>query len=476
MATLPPFAADDLDRALGLAAPRMRALLTGAAGRVTSPLPLAEVARRFAGRLPDEPVPWPELERRFDEDFLPHTLRLHHAGYAGHQVAVPLPLAAALDGLVGLLNQMASLSDMAPSGVMVERQVVRSLAHLIGFDERADGVCTSGGSVSNLIAILAARNRHFPKAWQAGCAGLRPRAFIAADAHYSVLRAFGITGLGTDALCPVAADNAGRMVVAELAAAVQRAQRVGEQPFLVVAGAPNTPLGAFDPLREVAAVCRAHGLWLHVDAAHGGGLLFSDRLRGLLDGIEMADSVSMDGHKMLYQPSSQGWVLFREGGNAYGAFRQEVPYLLGPDGQDTGFDAIGKSLQCTRRLDALKLWACWQAYGRRAFGEWGERCVAAARAFHRGLADHPDFEPVHTPACNVVCFRARHPRGGHVDAFHDAIRAKLLEQGRGWVVLTTFRGQRLLRTAWMNPTQGEAEAQALVDALAAARQAVLAVR
>jgi len=454
----------------------MRALLAGAEGRVTSPLPLPEIARRFAGRLPDDPVPWAALERCFDEDFLPHVLRLHHTGYAGHQVAVPLPLAAALDGLVGLLNQMASLSDMAPSGVMVERQVVRSLAHVIGFDERADGVCTSGGSVSNLIAILAARNRHFPEVWQGGCAASRPRAFIAADAHYSVLRAFGISGLGTDALCPVPADSGGRMVVGELAAAVKRAQRAGEHPFLVVAGAPNTPLGAFDPLREIAEVCRSHGLWLHVDAAHGGGFLFSDRLRGALDGIAMADSVSMDGHKMLYQPSSQGWVVFRDGGDAYGAFRQEVPYLLGPDGQDTGFDAIGKSLQCTRRLDALKLWACWQAYGRRAFGDWGERCVAAASAFHQRLVEHPDFEPVHEPACNIVCFRARHPRGGHVDTFHDAIRAKLLEQGRGWVVLTTFRGQRLLRTAWMNPTQGEAEALALVDTLAAARQAVLAVR
>jgi L-2,4-diaminobutyrate decarboxylase len=468
-----PFAPADLDRALALVVPRMRALLASNGGRVTSSLPLPEIARRFTGGLPDEPVPWPDLARRLDEDFLPHTLRMHHPGYAGHQVAVPLPLAAALDGLVGLLNQMASLSDMAPSGVMVERQVVRSLAQLVGFDERADGVCTSGGSVSNLIAILAARNRRFPDAWQRGCADQRPRAFIAADAHYSVLRAFGIAGLGTDALCPVPADGAGRMVVAELAAAIERARLAGERPFLVVAGAPNTPLGAFDPLREIAEVCRRSGLWLHVDAAHGGGFLFSDRLRGLLTGIEMADSVSMDGHKMLYQPSSQGWIVFREGGNAYGAFRQAVPYLLGPDGQDTDFDAIGKSLQCTRRLDALKLWACWQAYGRRAFGEWGERCVAAAAAFHHHLAQHPDFAPVHEPACNIVCFRAHHPAGGHVDAFHDAIRAKLLEHGRGWVVLTTYRGQRLLRTAWMNPTQGEPEALALVGALAAAREAAL---
>ncbi|MGD2063453.1 MAG: pyridoxal-dependent decarboxylase, partial [Nitrospirota bacterium] len=346
----------------------MRALLAEAEGRITSPLPLVEIAPRFAGLLPDEPLPWAELERRLDEDFLLHTLRLHHNGYAGHQVAVPLPLAAAVDGLVALLNQMAALSDMAPSGAMVERQVVRSLAHLIGFDARADGVCTSGGSVSNLIAILAARSHHFPEVWQAGCAGLRPRAFISEDAHYSVLRAFGIIGLGTDCLRSVATDAVGRMVVADLAAAIAESAREGARPFLVVAGAPNTPLGAFDPLPEIAGLCREQGLWLHVDAAHGGGFLFSDRLRSRLSGIDGADSVSMDGHKMLFQPSSQGWVLFREGGNAYGAFRQAVPYLLGPDGQDTAFDAIGKSLQCTRRLDALKLWVCWQAYGRSAFG------------------------------------------------------------------------------------------------------------
>lgn len=473
MTAVPPFAPDDLARALALVEPRMRALLAEAEGRITSPLPLAEIARRFAGRLPDEPLPWVELQRRLDEDFLPHTLRLHHAGYAGHQVAVPLPLAAAVDGLVALLNQMAALSDMAPSGAMVERQVVRSLAHLIGFGDRADGVCTSGGSVSNLIAILAARNRHFPEVWKSGCDGIRPRAFISEDAHYSVLRAFGITGFGTDCLRSIATDGAGRMVVADLAAALAESLRVGECPFLVVAGAPNTPLGAFDSLPDIADLCRDHGLWLHVDAAHGGGFLFSDRLRSWLAGIEAADSVSMDGHKMLFQPSSQGWLLFRDGGNAYGAFRQAVPYLLGPDGQDTVFDAIGKSLQCTRRLDALKLWVCWQAYGRNAFGGWVEQCVAAARTFHRLLVGHADFEPVHEPACNIVCFRARHPSGHHVDRFHDAIRARLLEEGRGWVVLTTYHGQRLLRTAWMNPTQGEAEAAALVDALAAARRSVL---
>jgi L-2,4-diaminobutyrate decarboxylase len=474
VATTSPFSPDDLDRALALVEPRMRSLLVEAEGRITSPLPLAVVARRFAGVLPDEPLSWPELERRLDEDVLRHTLRLHHRGYAGHQVAVPLPLAAAVDGLAALLNQMAALSDMAPSGAMVERQVVRSLAHLVGFDERADGVCTSGGSVSNLIAILAARNQHFPEIWQGGSVGIRPRAFISEDAHYSVSRAFGITGLGTDCVRPIAANGAGEMVVADLATAIGDSLRAGERPFLVVAGAPNTPIGAFDPLPEIADVCREHDLWLHVDAAHGGGFLFSDRLRTWLDGLARADSVSMDGHKMLFQPSSQGWVLFRDGGNAYRAFRQAVPYLLGPDGQDTAFDAIGKSLQCTRRLDALKLWVSWQAYGRKAFGDWVEQCVAAARAFHRLLAEHGDFESIHEPACNIVCFRARHPNGDHVDGFHDEIRAKLLQQGRGWVVLTTYRGQRLLRTAWMNPTQGEAEAAALVDALAVARASVLA--
>lgn len=474
MSPKPPYSLDELDAALAAVVPRMRALL-GEPGRITTPLTLSELAQRFAGLLPEEGGGWEGVGRLLDRDLLPHSLRMHHPGYAGHQVAVPLPAAAVVDGLLGLLNPMASLSDMAPSGVMVERQVVRSLAALIGFDPAAaDGVCTSGGTVSNLIAVLAARSRAFPEAWEAGVSGRRLRAFCSEDVHYSVRRAFGVGGMGTDALVPVATDGAGRMRVDRLAAAIDAARRAGDAPFLVVAGAPSTPIGAFDPIGEVAAVAEAEGLWLHVDAAHGGGLLFSDRLRGLLDGVAQADSLSMDGHKMVYQPSSQGWLLFRRGADADGAFRQQVPYLLGPDGADRGFDAIGKSLQCTRRLDALKLWATWHLYGSRTFGRWAEQCVAAARLFHRQLADHPDFEPVHEPACNVVCFRARHPSGRHVDAFHDAIRARLLEQGRAWVVLTTWRGERLLRTSWMNPTQGEAEVAGVVEALAAARVSLLA--
>ncbi len=470
---LPPYSPDDLDRALTAVVPRMRALLDEP-GRVTTPLSLPELARRFTGLLPEEGAGWEEVERRLDADLLPHALRMHHPGYAGHQVAVPLPAAAAIDGLLGLLNPMASLSDMAPSGVMVERQVVRSLTALAGFDPAtADGVCTSGGTVSNLIAVLAARNRAFPDAWEGGVGETRPRAFCSEDVHYSVRRAFGICGLGTEALTPVATDAAGQMRVDRLRSAIDAARQGGETPFLVVAGAPSTPIGAFDPIAALGEVARAEGLWLHVDAAHGGGLLFSDELRPLLAGVEGADSLSMDGHKMVYQPSSQGWLLFRRGADAYGAFRQQVPYLLGPDGAGTDFDAIGKSLQCTRRLNALKLWVTWHLYGRRTLGIWAERCVAAARRFHRLLAEHPDFEPIHDPACNIVCFRARHPSGRHVDEFHDAIRARLLEQGRAWVVLTTWRGERLLRTAWMNPTQGEEEVAAVVEALAAARASLL---
>ncbi|RMF84199.1 MAG: pyridoxal-dependent decarboxylase [Nitrospirae bacterium] len=474
MALRPPYSSADLEAALAVVVPRLRALLAEP-GRVTTPLPMEALAERFAGLLPEEGVGWEAVAARLDADFLPHCLRMHHPGYAGHQVAVPLPAAAVVDALVGLLNQMASLSDMAPSGALVERQVVRSLAARVGFDPAAcDGVCTSGGSVSNLIAVLAARNRAFPELWEAGPSGAAPRAFCSEDVHYSVTRAFGVAGLGTRALVPVATDAAGRMRPEALEAAIAEARASGATPFLVVAGAPSTPVGAFDPIRAIAALCRREGLWLHVDAAHGGGLLFSPRLRRLLDGVELADSVSLDGHKMIYQPSSQGWILFRRGADAYAAFRQRVPYLLGPDGEERGYDAIGKSLQCTRRLDALKLWVSWHLYGARRFGAWAEACVAAARSFHRLLADHPHFEPVHEPACNIVCFRARHPSGRHVDPFHDAIRARLLEEGRAWVVLTTWRGERLLRTAWMNPTQGEAEAAAVLEALDAARAAVLA--
>jgi len=380
-----------------------------------------------------------------------------------------------VDGLLGLLNPMASLSDMAPSGVMVERQVVRSLAALVGFDPAtADGVCTSGGTVCNLIAVLAARNRAFPEAWEKGVAGMRPRAFCSEDVHYSVRRVFGIAGMGSDALTAISTDAAGRMRVGLLEEAIHLARRAGESPFLVVAGAPSTPIGAFDPIGAIGAVARAAGLWLHVDAAHGGGLLFSERLRPLLAGAAVADSFSMDGHKMVFQPSSQGWLRFRHGADAYAAFRQRVPYLLGPDGADSDFDAIGKSLQCTRRLDALKLWVTWHLYGSRTLGGWAEQCVATARAFYQRLVDHPDFEPVHVPACNIVCFRARHPSGRHDDGFHDALRARLLVQGNAWVVLTTWRGERLLRTAWMNPTQGEEQVAAVVAALAAARASLLA--
>ncbi len=264
---------------------------------------------------------------------------LHDPRYIGHQVPASVPLAGLFDAVGSVTNQPMAIYDMGPWATAAEWCLVDRLGQLIGWkrDEFA-GMVTHGGSLANLTALLAARNVSLADSWEQGLAGrqLSPVLVVHADTHYSVGRSAGVLGLGTAQVLRVGLDARRRMDPDRLEEMLRQLREQNRPVVAVVACACSTPIGAFDPLRDIADVCRRHGVWLHVDAAHGGSACVSPRYRHLVAGLDQADSVVWDAHKMLFMPALCAFVFFRDKAHRFEAFRQEAPYLFDPDGSGVG--------------------------------------------------------------------------------------------------------------------------------------------
>ncbi|HET6229482.1 MAG TPA: pyridoxal-dependent decarboxylase [Longimicrobiaceae bacterium] len=433
----------------------------------------AEIARLFAEPLPVDGMPaeavWDDVWQKVVGD----AIHLAHPMYMGHQVAPPLPHAVLADAMTSLLNQSVAVWEMSPTGTLVEAQVVRWLGQLLGFPATADGTLVSGGSVANLTGLLAAREARFPGCWKDGVAsGDAQRAvlLVSGHSHYSVDRTAGLMGLGSDAVVPVP-DRGGKMDPQALADTIAALRREGRIPLAVSATAASTATGLFDPIDEVADVCAREGVWLHVDAAHGGSFLLSDALRHRLRGVERADSVAWDPHKMMWMPMSTGAVFVRDRRHLDETFQQSAPYLFHVrDGEERSRDAGKRTLQCSRRFDALKLWVCLRHYGTRHFAALLEKTVATTEALHTRLAAAPDFEPMHAVESNILCFRhlpaaVRDRSDDAVDTFQNAVRERYNASGRGWITATVLDGRRVLRVTLINPQTGEEHLERMMNGL-----------
>lgn len=409
------------------------------------------------------------LLARLKDDILAGNLAIHHPHNLGHQVAAPLPQAALCDLVAALANQAMAVYETGPSATMLERQVLRWLAELVGWPQ-AQGVLTSGGAQANLTALLAARQatlrRHGIDAWQDGV-GARPLRILASEhAHYSVARAAGIMGLGSAAVVKVAADDAGGMRPDALAAAHWACLDEDAIVIAVAATASCTPTGSVDPLREIGQYCRAQQLWLHVDGAHGASMLLSPQRREQLDGMELADSLTWDGHKLLYMPAAVSAVLFRHGADSYAAFAQDASYLFqGETAEAEAYNVSYRTLECTKRMMGLKLWAAFSLYGVEGLGMLVDEVCGRARLFSGLVAAHPQFELLMAPQTNIVCFRHLQP-GLAAEALsrHQAtLRQRIVQSGAYHLTQVEYRGEIWLRVTLMNPFTEQAHLAALLD-------------
>ena len=281
-----------------------------------------------------DPVAAPTIDLdRLLADFITGSTNQHHPGFVGQQLSTPPPLVGPVALVAAIVNNSAAIFEGAPVAVAMERRVVSWMRGKVGYDDQADGILTSGGSLGALTALLAMRQAKIGEdAWRDGLAGATPAAVLmSAEAHYCNRRACAVLGLGSRAVFPVAADSRFAMTSAALACAHRDARAQGFRPVALVANAGSTATGSHDDLTAAADFCAQHDLWLHVDAAHGGSALLSPRYAPRLRGIDRADSLVWDAHKMLLMPSLCTAVLFRRAADLDATFRQHASYLLSGD-------------------------------------------------------------------------------------------------------------------------------------------------
>ncbi|WP_344332044.1 pyridoxal phosphate-dependent decarboxylase family protein, partial [Kitasatospora putterlickiae] len=404
---------------------------------------------------------------------------------AAHLHCPPLAVATAADLAVSALNPSQDSWDQAPVATALETALLAELAALVGYDPaHAAGVLTSGGTESNLMGLMLARDQKLDGIVELDGllglpAGTRPRILASRAAHFSVQRAAALLGLGERAVIPVDVDHGLRMDPAALERALAEASWAGDTPVAVVATAGTTDTGAVDPLPAAADLAERYGAWLHVDAAYGGGALLSDRLAPLLAGIERADSVSLDWHKLGWQPAAAGVFLVRRA-ETYVSLARRASYLNPADDEQAGYPSLlGLSLRTTRRTDAFKLAVTLRTLGRAGLGRLVDACHDLALAAADAVRAEPDLELHAAPVLTALLFRYR-PADARDEAAVDRVNAELrralLRAGRAVVGRTELPGEGpgrvRLKLTLLNPHTTPEEVAGLLGEVALAGREV----
>jgi L-2,4-diaminobutyrate decarboxylase len=408
----------------------------------------------------------------FIDQYLSALTRVYHPANIAHQQAVP-HYAAALAGLVdNFVSSDGSIYELGPASVSIEYFLINWLLKKVGWNPaplnpqdptdaiHGGGILTSGGSIANLTVLIAARTQIAPEVWEEGnpddLALLAP-----AETHYSIARAAGIMGLGHRAVYPLEIDDRGIVLPDRLTAAYSRAEADGKRVIALVANAGTTAAGLYDPLHEIGAFCRERDLWFHVDAAHGGPALLAERYRHLMRGAELADSLTMNMHKLMRVTAVCTALLVRDARALDQAFTQDAPYLFHAKEQP-GYDFLHRTIECTKPVLGLKFFMVLAAMGEARMARYIERQFDLTAEAYSYLQSLPDFECPVEPQSNILCFRVESIGDAHLP-----LRDRLLARGKFYVSTTTLNGQRYLRLTLNNPATTLDEIKGLVEEIRA---------
>jgi L-2,4-diaminobutyrate decarboxylase len=431
------------------------------------------------------------LRALIDNDFLPqhgaaaekiadilrtviaNSIAVSHPHTAAHLHCPLLLSALAAEVVISALNQSMDSFDQAPIATIVEQELIRWLCAEVRFPATADGTFTTGGSQSNYMGLLLARDALLHKRWNwsAQKAGLPPEArslriLCSEVAHFTVEKSAAQLGLGTAAVVHVAMDENCRMDPAALRAALDSLRSQNLLPMAIVATAGSTDFGSIDPLTEVPAIARSAGAWLHVDAAYGGALLFSKQHRANLTGIESADSLSIDFHKLFWQPIPCSAFLLRDALH-FDRMKMHADYLNPELHEEDGIpNLVTTSLLTSRRFDALKLWISFQTLGRAQLAAMIDRTIGLASHAARVIKDNPKLELLCEPQLSTVVFRYLPERKeSDADVLNARLRQRLFDLGLAVIGHTRVRGLQSLKFTCMNPLTTDTEMEDLISAV-----------
>jgi L-2,4-diaminobutyrate decarboxylase len=397
------------------------------------------------------------------EYFLKDSLSVHHPQCVAHLHCPSLVISQAAEVLINATNQSMDSWDQAPSATLIEMKLIEWLRTQVGYQPGDAGVFTSGGTQSNLMGLMLARDAWYARqghsVQQDGLTGdlKKMKVFCSENAHFSVQKNMALLGLGYQSVTQVKTDSFARMDMDDLRHKLAAAKANGEHILAIVATAGTTDAGAIDPLREIATLAAEENIWVHVDAAWGGALLLSELYRDYLDGIELVDSITLDFHKQFFQTISCGAFLLKEARH-YELMRYQAAYLNSEFDEAQGVpNLVSKSLQTTRRFDALKLWMGLEALGQKQYAAIIDHGVTLAQHVAAYVDAQPALELVMKPQLASVLFRYRpahlaHLSDADIALLNQRIGDALLESGRANVGVTEHNGVTCLKMTLLNPT------------------------
>jgi L-2,4-diaminobutyrate decarboxylase len=385
---------------------------------------------------------------------------LHHPRYMGHQVTPPVPVAALAGMLSSMLNNGMAVYEMGLVSNPLERILSEMLAKKIGFDENASGLLTSGGTLANLTALLAARATK-TDVWEDG-SHEKLAVMVSEEAHYCIDRAARIMGMGSEGIIKVPTNEFLQIRTDLLEQYYQDATKKGLRIIAIIGSACSTSTGSYDDLEAIAAFAQKHNLWFHADGAHGGAVVFSDKYKHLVKGMHLADSVVIDWHKMLMAPALITAVIFKRNDDAFKTFQQKAQYLWANQHSKDWFNSGKRTFECTKLMMSVKVYAILKAHGEQIFTDNVEYLYDLGKQFAALIKARPKFELALEPESNIVCFRLK-TETGSMNELNGNIRKRLMEEGKFYIVQTTLGDKLYLRTALMNPLTTETDLTALLD-------------
>ncbi|SEL67625.1 L-2,4-diaminobutyrate decarboxylase [Aquimarina amphilecti] len=409
----------------------------------------------------DETLSLHDTLEEIKELYLDHTIAFHNPNYVAHLNCPVLLPALVGDLIASSVNTAVETWDQSISATYIEQEMIRWICNKMNLPSTADGVFTSGGTQSNFMALLLARDdyafKHFglnlkENGWSDVVSKFR---FFCSDkAHFSIRKNAALMGMGYNSVIPVETDEKMKMKVGALVQAIEKEKQIGNIPIAIVATAGTTDFGSFDPLDTIAKIAKEYNIWFHVDGAYGGSYVLTDTHRHLLSGIKEADSVTIDFHKTMFQPVCSSAFLVKDTEH-FKYISYYADYLNPLEHRDEDCpNLIEKSIQTTRRFDALKLWFTLKMTGEKNISAFLEKVHYLALDLYYNIKDDVFFELAHKPELSTLVFRFKAP-GIVSDVLHDNInlhiKNTLFKSGQASVASTKFNGKTYLKFTLLNP-------------------------
>jgi aromatic-L-amino-acid decarboxylase len=429
----------------------------------------------FSEPLPQQPASAQSVLAEVETRLLPYCTHVGHPGYMGLITPSPNPIGVIADFICSAINQNLGAYSIGPAAVEIERRVIRWLTDLCGYDQNAGGNLTSGGMMANFIALKLARDAVTKDRAQHDGIDARWAVYVSEERHVSIDKAVDAIGLGRGALRPLPTNASFEVRPDALEKAIAEDKKNGVRPMCVVGVFGTTNTGAVDNIRELRRIADREGMWLHADAAYGGGMLLSHQWPMRDRGLELADSITIDPHKWFYAPLDAGAVLVKDHRRLTASFGMKPSYLTDELDQDNErYQFYVHGFEQSRRFRSLKVWMSFKRYGASEIGEWVDNNVRQAKHLYALAEAHPGFEAASNPPMSAICIRYTGTTLNEAQdkRLHAEVADRVERSGRFWISTTLLKGKWWFRINPVNFRTRERHMEELFALLAEECRAV----